>query len=358
METLSKFVKEKRELSIACGIIIILLGVIIYLAVCKQVPKTKDGNQILASIKGKDITADDLYIELKNNNGLDSLLDIIDTYIADKEVELTDDDKEYVDKTIEYYKQYADYYGVSFDEFIEQYLGLPNVKTEEDFRKFVEADYKKSRAVVKYVGEQLTDDEIKSYYEENYSKKITAKHILIEVNDDVTEEDALNEANDLIAQLNEVKGDKDKLNELFDDLAFKHSSDSTYENGGLIEDFSKADVVEPFWNASEKLKDGEFTSEPVKTEYGYHVILKVSSSNKEKLKDVKDEVVKALAEEKLKNDQSLQALAWDELRSKYKLKINDTDLKTSYNNKIDSYKNPEETEDETNNESNSESEEE
>lgn len=344
MEKLSKFIKEKRELSIACGIIIVLLGLVVYLAMCKQIPKTKDGKEIIASIKGKDITADDLYAELKEQNGTDALMNIIDKYIADKEVKLTEKDNEYVDNAIEYYKQYADYYGVSFEDFLSQYVGLSNVKTEEEFRSYVEADYKKSRAIVKYIGEQLTDDEIKEYYEQNYSEKITAKHILIEVNEDVSEDDAYEEAKELIEELNEVKDDTEKLNELFEDLAYKHSSDSTYENGGLIEDFSKNDVVEAFWNASDELKDGEFTDEPVKTEYGYHIILKVSSSEKEKLKDVKDDVIKSLAESKLSSDPSLQVLTWDELRNKYKLKINDSKIKTSYKNKIDSYKN---TDDET-----------
>ena len=44
--------------------------------------------------------------------------------------------------------------------------------------------------------------------------------------------------------------------------------------------------------------DGEFTTEPVKTQYGYHVILKVSSSAKKKYKDAKKEIVKTLAEQK------------------------------------------------------------
>ena len=92
------------------------------------------------------------------------------------------------------------------------------------------------------------------------------------------------------------------------------------------------------------LKDGEFTDEPVKTEYGYHIILKVSSSEQDKLKDVKDEVIKALAESKLSSDPSLQITAWDELRNKYKFKINDSKIKANYNDTIDSYKNTDDDE--------------
>lgn len=347
MENLKKIIKEKKEFSVACVIIIVLLIVTIWLALCKQVPKTKKGEDIIASIKGYEVTADKLYAELKKDNGSTALLNLIDTYIADKEVKFTKDDEDYVDNVIEYYKQYADYYGVSFEEFLAQYAGISGVSTEEDFREIVKADYKKTLAVTNYIGKQLTKEEIQDYYDENYSETMTVKHILIEISDEVSDEDALEEAKDLIKQLNEVKDDKDKLNETFKDLAYNHSSDSTYATEGLIENFSKKDVVEEFWNASYDLKDGEFTAEPVKTEYGYHVILKVSSSSQKKLKDVKDEVVKALAQSKLQNDSNLQSITWDELRKKYKFKINDSDMKKQYNETIDSYKNNTEDEDTT-----------
>ena len=321
MENLKKMIKEKKEFSVACVIIVILLIVTIYLAISKQVPKLKDGSEVIASVK---------------------------------EVKFTDEDEEYVDNMIDYYKQYADYYGVSFEDFIAQYVGISGVSTEKEFREYVKADYKKSLAVINYVGKQASKEEIQKYYDENYSKKLTAKHILIETSDEVSEEDALKEAKDLIAQLNEVKDDSKKLNELFEDLAYKHSADGTYSNGGLIEDFSKSDVVSEFWDAADKLKDGEFTSEPVKTEYGYHIILKVSSSKQDKLEDIKDEVIKALAQSKLSNDQNLQVTAWDELRRKYNFKINDSDIKKEYNDIIDSYKNTDDTDtDNSNNDSES-----
>ena len=348
MENLKKLLKEKKEFSVACVIIIILLIVTIWLAVSKQIPKTKDGSQVIASVKGYEVTADDLYAQLKKDKGTDSVMNLIDEYIANKEVKFTDEDEDYVDNVVNYYKQYADYYGVSFEEFLIQYAGISGVTTEEEFREFVKKDYKKSLAAINYVGKSLTDEEIQDYYDENYSETMTVKHILIEVSDEVSDEDAKAEAQDIINQLNEVKDDSDKLNELFKDLAFNHSTDSTYATEGLIEDFSKKDVVSEFWDASYDLKDGEFTSEPVKTEYGYHVILKVSSSSQKKLKEVKKEIIKNLAQEKLSNEPNLQITVWDELRKKYKFKINDSDIKKNYNDTINNAINTDETEEEEN----------
>ena len=348
MENLKKFIKEDKKFAVACVIIVILLGVTIWLALSKQVPKTKNGNEVVASIKGYKVTADDLYAQLKEANGTDTLISLIDTYIASKEVtKLSKDDKEYVDNIVEYYKSMAEqYYGMELDDFLVQYIKLPGVTTEDEFRSYVEKDYKKSLALIKYVGSQIDEDEIKDYYDENYSETMTVKHILIEVSDDNYDEDALAEAEEIIAELNKVKDDEDELNETFKDLAFNHSSDGTYASEGLIEDFSKKDVVEEFWDASEELEDGEFTSEPVKTQYGYHVILKVSSNSKKKYKEVKEEIVRTLAEQRLQEDPTLQITAWDELRKKYKFKINDSDIKKQYNKTVKVETTTDETEEE------------
>ena len=150
------------------------------------------------------------------------------------------------------------------------------------------------------------------------------------LNDETSEEDAKKKAEDLIGQLNEVKDDADALEKKFKDLAYDNSDDKgTYEDGGLFKDFSKSGVDEAFYNASKDLKKGEYTKEPVKSQYGYHVILKVSSKTN-KYKDVKETIKKDLAEKKLNEDSTLQVKSWDKLRKKYKLKINDTDVEKAY----------------------------
>lgn len=349
MQNLKKMLKEKKEFSCACVIIIILLVITIWLAVSKQIPKTKDGSEVVASVKGYEVTADEIYADLKSEKGTSTILNSIDTFISDKEVKFTDDDEKYVDNVVDYYKQYAEYYGVTFEQFLSQYAGVAGVTTEEDFRELVKKDYKKSLAAINYIGKSLTDDEIQNYYDENYSESMTAKHILIEVNDEVSESDAKKEAEDIIKELDEVKDDADKLNEKFKDLAFNHSDDSSYANEGLIENFTKKDVVPEFWDATYDLKDGEYTSEPVKTEYGYHVILKVSSTSQKKLKEVKKEIIKALAQQKLSSDPNLQTNTWDELRKKYKFKISDSDIKKEYDDMINKANNTEDSTEETEN---------
>ena len=324
-----------KKTVIGAGIIMaILLITVIVLVFTKHIPKISNGSEVIASINGKKVTANDLYTTLKNTYGQDELLNIIDGYIADKEIEVTDEVTQYVDNVVEYYKQYASYYGVSFEDFLKQYVNISNVTTEEQFRAFVLKDYKKQLVLTKYISDKLTDDEINTYYDANYSKKYTVKHILIEV-DDNDDAAAKKEAQNLIKKLKAKIDNSEELNKLFDEYAKKYSTDTaTAQNGGLMENIAEKDVVSEFWKAVEELKDGELTATPVKTDYGYHIILKVSTTEKEALEDVLTAVKEGAANEKLTNDANLQVTAMAELRDKYNLSIKDDSIKELYLNAV------------------------
>ena len=343
--------QRRKEFVISIIVIIILVIMVGLLALCKRVPKLKNGEEVLASVKGLNVTADKFYISLKNSYGTTDVMNQIDQFIADDYVKkFTKDDNKYIDQVVDYYKQYAEYYGVSFEDFLSQYVGISGVTSEKEFRAYVKKDYKKTLALKKYIGSTISEKELKKEYESNYKEKLTVRHILIEINDEVSEEDAKKQAEDLIKQLDEVKDNADELEKKFKELAYDNSNDSgTYEDGGLFKDFSKSGVDEAFYNASKKLKKGEYTKEPVKSQYGYHVILKVSSKTT-KYKDVKETIKKDLAEKKLNEDATLQTTAWDELRKKYKLKINDSDVKKNYEKSLKDATNKEDTKKESNKE--------
>ena len=65
----------------------------------------------------------------------------------------------------------------------------------------------------------------------------------------------------------------------FEDVAKAESSDNSKTNGGDLGWFTAARMVKPFSDAVKGLKKGEMTSEPVQTQYGYHII---------KLEDTRD----------------------------------------------------------------------
>jgi peptidyl-prolyl cis-trans isomerase C len=87
-------------------------------------------------------------------------------------------------------------------------------------------------------------------------KEFRARHILVESED---------QAKDLIAQLN--KGAK------FDELAKKFSKDpGSAENGGDLDWANPENYVPEFSKALTQLEKGKFTAEPVKSQFGYHII--------------------------------------------------------------------------------------
>ncbi|WP_283204918.1 peptidylprolyl isomerase [Chitinivorax sp. B] len=146
------------------------------------------------------------------------------------------------------------------------------------FRAFVQ-DYFKSHPVA--------DAEIKAEYDKfkeaqaANGKEFRARHILVK------EE---KQAKDLLAQLK--KGAK------FDQLASKHSEDKgSAAKGGDLDWSTPGNYVKPFADAMTKLQKGQVTQEPVKSEFGYHII---------KLEDTREAPVPSLDEMKPQIAQFLQ----------------------------------------------------
>jgi peptidyl-prolyl cis-trans isomerase C len=65
----------------------------------------------------------------------------------------------------------------------------------------------------------------------------------------------------------------------FEDVAKAESTDNSKTNGGDLGWFTTARMVKPFGDAVKGLKKGEFTLDPVQTQYGWHII---------KLEDTRD----------------------------------------------------------------------
>ncbi|GAC1526792.1 MAG: peptidylprolyl isomerase [Ramlibacter sp.] len=154
------------------------------------------------------------------------------------------------------------------------------------------ADYQKKNPV--------SDDEIKSEYEKfaaaSGGKEYRARHILVETEP---------EAKKIIADLK--KGAK------FDEIAKKQSKDpGSGAQGGDLDWGNANSYVPEFSQALVKLTKGQLTQEPVKTQFGYHVIRldDVRQAQLPKLEDVKPQIAQQLQQQKLaKFQQDLRSSA-------------------------------------------------
>jgi peptidyl-prolyl cis-trans isomerase C len=109
----------------------------------------------------------------------------------------------------------------------------------------------------------ITDADLEAEYNKNIADAGTeykARHILLK-----TEE----EAKKIIAELN--KGAD------FAKLAKIKSTGPSGPQGGDLGWFSGGQMVAPFSEAAIALEDGKYTTEPVKTQFGWHIILKEGS---------------------------------------------------------------------------------
>ena len=147
----------------------------------------------------------------------------------------------------------------------------------------------------------VSDAEIQVEYDkfkaQSSGTEYRARHILVEKEDD---------AKALVAQL--------KSGAKFEDLAKKNSKDpGSAENGGDLDFAAPSAYVPEFSQAMVKLKKGDYTDVPVKTQFGFHII-KLEDTREAKfppLAEVKPQIQQRLAQQKA-------AAFRDELRAKAK----------------------------------------
>ena len=133
-----------------------------------------------------------------------------------------------------------------------------------------------------------TELEIKALYDENLprlaSQQFKARHILV---------DTQEEAEAVIKQLDEGRD--------FLELANERASGKTGPNGGDLGWFTVDSMVQPVAAAISAMKVGSHSAEPVKTDYGFHVLLLEDTRSQEppSIDDVRDDIVNAVQRDKL-----------------------------------------------------------
>ncbi|MGI6216199.1 MAG: peptidylprolyl isomerase [Coriobacteriales bacterium] len=185
---------------------------------------------------------------------------VIDTLVRQKLIEqdaeakgITVDDS-IIDSAVEQAKSYY-----SSDEEWEQTLESYGL-TEETFREGYRQQYIQSALEEQVISYDLSESDIQSGIDEkiaDYDGAKRSSHILV---------DTESKAKDIISQLD---GGAD-----FAELAEEYSSDtgSAADGGDVGWDKINSFVTE-YQDGLDALDKGEYTSEPVKSDYGYHVIL-------------------------------------------------------------------------------------
>ena len=308
------------------GILVTVLVVVLIWP--DRIATLKDGTQPVATIDGMTLTADELYEDMKDIYSVSSLLDKLDTKIlTDKYPDTDEMDDEVTSQAENYYKAYEQYYKMSKEDFLKQ----NGFNTEKKFLEYLKLNNRRTKYVKEYTEKEVTDKEIDKYYEDEVYGDINTKHMLVKVDSSASDDDkkeAENLAKEIISKLDEGK--------TFDEVKEEYKDKMTYEELGYKS--YNAALEEAYKNEMKNLKDGEYSKEPVKTSYGYHIVYRIDQKEKPALEDIKDQIKEEIADEKISNDKNLYYVALDKMRENANLKFEDTVLKDKYDNYMSQYK--------------------
>ena len=171
--------------------------------------------------------------------------------------------------------------------------GISNSQFKKDLKEEV-----KMRKLAKDLGStKVSDAEAKKFYNENIDKfkhpdKVRAAHILISVDSKEIEEVIKSDPNNknldekaIKAKVNEeIKAKEAKANQIlaeakkdptqFAKLAKENSEDTATANkGGDLGFFAAKEMVPEFAKAAFSMKPNTISNKPVKTQFGYHIIM-------------------------------------------------------------------------------------
>lgn len=257
-----------------------------------------DSSEAVVETDAGDITKEDFYKALKDQDGDAVLQQLVTAEVLNDKYDVSDKD---VDKEV---KKAKDQLGDQFDMALQQ----QGIKDEDAFRKMVRISLLQEAAVSEDV--KVSDKELKERYD-RMKTKVKASHILVK--DEKTAKEVKKKLED--------GGD-------FAKLAKKYSTDEgTTDQGGDLGFFSVGKMDPAFEDAAYSLKKGEI-SDPVKSQFGYHII-KVTDKKKNedigKFEDMKNDIRRDILNQKIDPQKAQEKI--DSLLDDADVKVKDDQFK-------------------------------
>ena len=278
-----------------------------------MMPLAACGNKAVATTSGGKITESEYYSSMKaTSNGKQVLQQMILDKVLQKEY-----GKQVSDKQVNAeYNSYKSQYGSQFSAILQQ-----NGLTEKTLKQQIRSNLLLQAAVRDY--SHITNKQINKQWTK-YQPKVQTAEILV---------GSKSEAEDIISQLN----DSDNAYKTFKKLAKSKSTDSSNKNqGGKVPAFDNTDTQldSAYKKAAFKLKTGEYTKTPVKTDDGYQVIYMIEHPAKGKKSQQISELRNQIVQENMNNSTFLHKVVANVLK-KGNVSIKDNDEK----NILDDYLN-------------------
>lgn len=252
--------------------------------------------EVVVSTGNSEITQEEFYKELKNKAGSQVLETMVYTDILEEKYDVT---KKEVDERVKQFNS-------QFQNDMQKQMALQQngIKNEEQLREALKQSMLFMEARTE--GVEVTEDQMKKFYEENKSQftEVKASHILVKDKETA----------------NEVKKKLDNGGD-FAKLAKEYSTGPSKSKGGDLGYFGKGKMLPPFEKAAFSLEVGKI-SDVVQTKEGFHVI-KVTDKKAKPFKDVKEQIKQTLLNQKAKPLQEVIA----NLKKEADINVNDDQFK-------------------------------
>ena len=317
--------------------IFLVLACVFLLAGCNGVKLTNGENAVVTFNEGG-ISSEELYQSLKEAYGAEKLMNLIDTKLLNEKYETDSTEKSYVNQAVKSTKEAAEKLNADFELYLQYYYG---VSSESEFRDYLSLSYKRNLWVQDYAEEEVTEKQINQYYDEEVVGDIEASHILITVDskEDATEEEKKEAEQKAYDKAKEVI-DKLKNGEDFSKLAKEYSKDSTTaDKGGSLGKINTGDYANEVFEALKNLKDGSYSTSPVKSSYGYHIVYRTSQEDKPELNDDLTKEIRTTIGKEKANETGYSIKALKALREKNNMKFEDAELEKAFEKLIQQQEN-------------------
>ncbi|GEM02546.1 foldase protein PrsA [Halolactibacillus halophilus] len=241
-----------------------------------------DDAEVVVETNEGNITKDAFYEELKATAGESVLQNMVLKTILESKYEI--DESAIEDQMNMYREQYGDMF--------EMLLQQQGIASEAAFEEQLRMQMLQQKALSD--GVEVTDEEIEAQYNRMINE-VQASHILVE------DEELANELYERATS-----------GEDFAALAEEYSTDSgSAVEGGSVGYFSRGQMVPAFEDKAYELEIGDI-SEPVQSEYGYHIIYVTDKrpveTDVEALEDVRDQLESEIAATKVDSTQAQEKI--------------------------------------------------
>jgi foldase protein PrsA len=275
------FIKQNKKLVFSIAVLFIAIGIFLSSAISKD--------KAVAKINGEGISKDELYEVMVEQYGAATVEQLIaDKIVASeaKKEKITISDEELNEEVDKLKESYGG------EEVFNQVLASNNTTVD-----VLKEDLKNYLTMRKLIEPQIeiSDEELQTYFDENKdslgeAEQVKASHILVE------DEAVAKEINQKLADGAD-----------FAELAKEYSTDEgSKESGGELGFFPRGTMVTEFEDVAFALPVNQI-SEPVKSEYGYHIIMveEKKEAKEANYDDSKAAIKETLIDQKLETEYSV-----------------------------------------------------